>query len=298
MRKSLSLLVLCFGSNFISQANAQISQEQRTAAILTTLTELVIGQTSQISADRDGELVKDIEWKASYSDSGFSLSASGSLSSSGASINFYYGGVLWDLGDQVEVMYGGSGKVGSDPLALQGRSIWYPDGEKKTLLRMDLDQSTKLGEHSKWGWFRCAEILGVGALGAGISTAATDLATFGAAIFATPWTAGYGFIGGASTGLSLSNYIQTVVPSEKTAPSERVPDAPPAPKRPALPEKGEGFVARNDLIYTATSSDRIFGVQYVSEGKAIVLEAQYSGGNIKEGHVRSFEYAPQQKGKQ
>ncbi len=263
-RTVLPLLTIGLVSGDATGADAQESQELQKAAILTTISESLIVEASLIR-QFDKNIIKTIEWHATFSDRDFLLTGKG-VTGDGKEITMNYTGAVWGK----EVIFDGTGEAGGEPVRLHGKSSWQFDKDKNTFTATDFEQLTKFGDHSFWGWCQGAEVLGVGTLGAILESGVADVATAGAAIVATPWTAGYGFIGGAATGISISKYVQQLLQSDKP------PEPPPAPARPNLPQKGDKLIADNDVLYTIIDKDNLRGFQYLTATEVTVLSGKYS----------------------
>ncbi len=263
-------LVISAFSLVAASANAQDAPDLVRPVILNTINESILVEISMISKRYDDAFIKQIEWHVVYSEKDFLVSMSG-ITDNGKEIKLSYNGITWNDDDKIRINFSGIGDVSGETLRLNGQSIYSMDSNKKDFINMDFTEVTKFGEHSFWDWFEGAEILGGGVLGGAIATGATDLATAGAAIIATPWTATYGFASGVSTALSISIYIQSHAQSEKPT------AAPPKPNRPDLPQKGEPWSPGNNLLYTVMDREKLYGVKYGDKGQALILSGSYSG---------------------
>lgn len=227
--------------------SAHASPELRKTVMVSTMTEAALSVTSLVKA-RTGQDVRNFGWSARYSDREWTFYGSGTAGNNKVSISM--SGYIWgEQGQDLIVVYSGSGQSGDEPVLIHGKADWPFDRQKKDYFTTDFRHVMKLGKNSYWGWVAGAEILVGGALGAGGAIVGTSLATGGLALGAAAWIGGAGAVAGSSGLVSLSSSVKSL---QETS----VPVAAPAlPARPAPPAQGEPIKPQDGKIVVAMFKD-------------------------------------------
>lgn len=142
------------------QEMALHSMLESTTSVYTTLRDYAVLNPDGIS-DGTGSVAAGsaITWSGSFSNAGWTYSASGVFSGMALSMN-YAGVVTGSNASDVVVTITGSGSLGgvgslaglgSQPLAMNALSTWYFNSPAQDYLDMDFEQSTKIGANSHYG---------------------------------------------------------------------------------------------------------------------------------------------------
>ena len=131
-------------------------------------------------------------------------------------------GFLWGgEADDWTATYFGGGKIGGEPVQINGKLDWPFDKASADHLATNFKQVTKFGEHSVWAWVVGTEVIVGGTIGGVAGFAVTSAAGPLAVVVGLA-----GAIGDASATATVSNTVRSAIKSDKpTAP----PAAPPAP---------------------------------------------------------------------
>jgi hypothetical protein len=264
MRNALTtpFLIPVIGMLTITGAVAQEVTQLRRAVILTVMTEAAITGTAIIKDRLGAEGIGSIEWSATYSNSNWSLRATG-MSGKGRNMSYSYSGFIWDQENRnMEAHFAGNGQIMSesggsveDFMSFNGQSILVYDQTKDDYINMDFRQNIDFRHiiSSYWNWIVGAEVI-VGGLKRGP---------------------------GIPTMLTISSALKDTFSLDNPTPP------PPLPVRPDVPDVGVNTVlAGEGKIYTMVS--RQSGSIYGNAFNSVILDGSYDDqfrdakGNINE----------------
>jgi len=211
------------------------------------MTEAALSVTALVKA-RTKQDVRNFVWSSRYSDREWTFNGSGSAG--GRKVSITMSGYVWgEEGQDLIVVYSGTGQSDDEPILIHGKADWLYDKQRKDYFTTDFRHAMKLGKNSFWGWVTGAEILVGGVVGAGGAVAGATVASGGVALGAAAWIGGAGAVAGSSALVSVSQAAKSL--QESSAPVA----APALPARPEPPAKGEPLKPQEGKIIVAVSKD-------------------------------------------
>jgi hypothetical protein len=226
---------------------AHASPEGRRAAVISTASEAVWA-TAALIKDRSGKFEK-AGWSINFSDRNWVLTADG-YSGSGE-FHFTVSGFLWgDENDDWLVTYSGGGRIGNEPLNINGKALWKYDAKTSDHGAMEFYNATKFGENSVWGWVVGTELVVGGTVGYVGAVVAVNVATAGVGLPASIIIGVNGAIAGSVGVATLSTFVKDLINSEGTVPSSPAP----APS-PAAPNNGPLSPSKDEVVIAVSNKE-------------------------------------------
>jgi len=244
---------------------------ESTTSVLTTLGDYTVLNPHGTTNGTSNIGGSGLTWAGSYGSSGWNYQGSGIFGGLPLAMN-YSGTLSGDDGSDITVAFSGSGKLGSQPLLMNGTTKWSYDVATDDYLTMVFAQETKIGENSFWGWVVGAEFL-IGA-GAGVITGlvAGGAITLGTAGTGAPAGVVAGIKTGATVGGAATIGAATVSAAVKTTLAE---DPQPAPAKPATPNTTSSILDPKHQGTVVTDGGGLYADDMFNRHRSV---GRYAGG--------------------
>lgn len=277
----LALLVLpalCF-----MVPTARADAEFRKAANLMVLSEVLLTQ-SKIIGGKFGRDVSEAVWQSNFSDRLWSAQLSGMVAGKESELSLT--GFAWD-GERESfiVAFSGTGKVGGEPVLIQGNATWIYDQELKDYRSMDFRQVTRFGTGTEWVWSNGTETIVGGTLGQAIGVGLMILMGN-----KSPRDHVRAMQIGGAIGKDLLVSLSNLATGKGNG--SALPDPPAMPTRPAPQQDAKIVPSENTVIVALTGDNLVIGDANNGEH---ILKGRYSlGAGQATGSVMARDRIPHQ----